>query len=113
MSSVKVSMAAPHEVQTWVENGSAMVFDVREPHEYAAGHIPGAVSNPLSQFDPRKVPHDPSRHIVLNCLSGARCGVAAQLLERAGYTGSLHRLQGGLVAWRQEGGPLENSSLEH
>ncbi len=39
-------------VKRGLSDGSMLVIDVREQHEYAAGHIPGAVSHPLSEFDP-------------------------------------------------------------
>ena len=42
-------------VKRGLDDGSMLIIDVREPHEYAAGHIPGAVSHPLSSFDPRAV----------------------------------------------------------
>ena len=43
---------ARDEVKRGVADGNMVLVDVREAHEYAAGHIPGAVSQPLSSFDP-------------------------------------------------------------
>ena len=43
-------------VKRGLADGSLVLVDVREPHEFAAGHIPGAVSLPLSMFDPRSSP---------------------------------------------------------
>ena len=42
-------------VKQGLDDGSMLIIDVREPHEYEAGHIPGAVSHPLSGFDPQAV----------------------------------------------------------
>ena len=39
-------------VKAGLQDGSIVLVDVREPHEFAAGHIPGSVSMPLSVFDP-------------------------------------------------------------
>ena len=61
-----------------LKSGACVVVDVREPHEYAAGHIPGAVNQPLSRFDPGRLPA--GKPVVLVCKSGAR---SAGALRRA------------------------------
>ena len=43
-------------VRQGLREGSILLVDVREPHEFAAGHIPGSVSHPLSTFDPSTLP---------------------------------------------------------
>ena len=43
-------------VKRGLADGSLVLVDVREPHEFAAGHIPGSVSLPLSMFDPAQLP---------------------------------------------------------
>ena len=53
-----------------VRGGEVTVVDVREPHEYAAGHIPGSVNLPLSRFDPRALPD--GKPVVLICQAGGR-----------------------------------------
>ena len=61
----------------------ALLVDVREPEEYAAGHIPGAVNAPLSKLDEARLPKD--RPLFLYCLRGTRSARAAGLLRRRGY----------------------------
>ncbi|GEO81981.1 rhodanese-like domain-containing protein [Pararhodospirillum oryzae] len=106
MSGFSVRMIDASALKEWVAQDRVHIIDVREPDEYAAVHIPGARLVPLSAFDPTRIPTDPDRPVVLHCHTGARCGVAAHLLERAGYALPVHRLSGGLVAWAHAGGAL-------
>jgi rhodanese-related sulfurtransferase len=49
---------------------SCIVIDVREPHEFRGGHIPGVENHPLSQFDPGRLPQ--GKPVVLICQAGGR-----------------------------------------
>ncbi|CAO3415571.1 rhodanese-like domain-containing protein [Azospirillum endophyticum] len=91
----------------WHAEGEAVIVDVREPQEHAAGHIPGAILNPLSRFDPSRVPTEPGKLLVFHCQGGVRCGPAAERMMAAGYTGTVNRLRGGFAAWVNAGGPVE------
>ena len=91
----------------WQANGEAVIVDVREAHEHAAGHIPGAILNPLSSFDPSRIPADPAKHLVFHCQGGMRCGPAAERMMAAGHTGPINRLRGGFAAWVNAGGAVE------
>ncbi len=93
------------EVRQWLESGEAILVDVREPGEIMRERIPGAVANPLSSFDPGRVPAAAGKKLVVHCRSGARCGMASLRLLQAGYDGTIHRMQGGLMAWKAVGGP--------
>ncbi|MBQ8081368.1 MAG: rhodanese-like domain-containing protein [Clostridia bacterium] len=62
----------------------ALLADVREAEEFAAGHIPGAVNFPLSVLSNTALPQD--RPLFLYCLRGARSRRAAGILKRMGYT---------------------------
>ncbi|MDR6773975.1 rhodanese-like domain-containing protein [Azospirillum sp. BE72] len=97
----------PATVIEWQANGQAVIVDVREAHEHAAGHIPGAILNPLSSFDPSRVPADPAKHLVFHCQGGMRCGPAAERMVAAGHTGTINRLRGGFAAWVNAGGSVE------
>lgn len=80
-----------------------LLVDVREPEEYAAGHLPGAINLPLSRLDPVAVSGLPgTQHVVVYCQSGPRALRAAELMVAREIPG-VKCLKGGLQAW---GSPL-------
>src|SRR5579862_3605504 len=101
----EVDPAAVHEQ---VGNG-AVIVDVREPEEWAAGHIPGAIHVPKSYFESRiegAVP-DRSDHVVLYCASGNRSAWAARTLtEDLGYE-HVESMTGGFTLWKDRGYEVE------
>jgi rhodanese-related sulfurtransferase len=103
----RTSFVDPRTIADWAAEGGATLYDVREPHEFAAGHIPGARLMPLSAFDPAQVRPEPGARLVLHCAAGIRCGRAAEMLRASGYAGDIFRMDGGLKAWFAEGLPVE------
>lgn len=91
----------------WLAANTALVVDVREPHEFQAGHIPGALLVPLSSFDGGKIPVTTDKHLVFHCHMGVRCGPASEKMAALGYNGDIFRLTGGFVAWARAGGAVE------
>lgn len=79
-----------------------LIVDVREPGEYAQGHIPGSKLIPLGSLPGRMGEIPSEREIVLVCRSGARSNSAAKHLLGAGY--KVANLNGGMIGWR---GPVE------
>ena len=94
------------ELAQMLRDGTALVVDVREPEEFADGHVPGAVNLPLSSFDPAAVPHPAGRTVVLNCLGGKRSGMALDQCAVARSAIDTH-LAGGFKAWADAGLPVE------
>ncbi|MFN3267313.1 MAG: rhodanese-like domain-containing protein [Deinococcales bacterium] len=96
-----------HELEAWRSRGARLI-DVREPDEYAAGHIPAALNIPLSSLELRagELLQDPETPLVMICRSGNRSRSACEYLEALGH-GNLANLQGGTATWAQEGRPLE------
>ena len=86
----------------------AVLIDVREPHEFAGGHIRGARNVPSSAVKDGKAPGVAGRVVVFCCASGIRtilnAGKLAALVSGEGYV-----LEGGLSAWRNAGLPVEGS----
>jgi hydroxyacylglutathione hydrolase len=80
----------------------AVVLDVREPEEYAQGHVPGAINLPQAELASRleELPHD--RTLLTMCRSGSRSLRAAQFLEQAGFD-RVASVKGGTEAWRAVG----------
>ncbi|MDY0022114.1 rhodanese-like domain-containing protein [Arenimonas caeni] len=94
------------------------VVDVREPGEFAEGHIPGAVNIPrgVLEFEVDGHPavncvRDPAlghrdQPVILNCRSGARSAMAADALRQLGFAEPLS-LAGGFMGWANAGLPVE------
>jgi rhodanese-related sulfurtransferase len=83
-----------------VRSGDATVIDVRPREEYAAGHIPGAVSIPLDELAERLAELPPDQEIVAYC-RGAYCVFAhdaVRLLDAQGRPA--RRLTDGMLEWR-------------
>ena len=80
----------------------AVAVDVREPDEYAVGHIPGAKLLPLGEVMSRaaEVLPDKDAPWLVYCRTGRRSADAAQKLEAQGYTGL--RDLGGILSWPYE-----------
>ena len=83
----------------------ATALDVREPDEYAAGHLPDAVHVPLGQLAGREHQLPPGRPVVAYCGHGERAATAVSLLERSGHEALLN-LDGGFGAWTAAGYPV-------
>ena len=83
-----------------------LVLDVREPDEYAAGHLPGAVNIPrgLLEFKVSGTPAFERRDlkIVVYCKTGGRAALAACALHEMGYV-SVQSVAGGIDAWVAQG----------
>ncbi|MGH8569688.1 MAG: rhodanese-like domain-containing protein [Gammaproteobacteria bacterium] len=81
---------------------NALILDVREPEEFQRGAIPGAINIPrgLLEFRIGSLPQlqDPSTATLVYCQSGGRSALAAQTLQRMGYT-NVVSLAGGYAAW--------------
>jgi glyoxylase-like metal-dependent hydrolase (beta-lactamase superfamily II)/rhodanese-related sulfurtransferase len=83
----------------------AAIVDVREPEEFAGGHVPGAVNLPQADLATRldEVPRD--RPLFLICQGGFRSLRAAQFLKQCGF-GDVVSVKGGTEAWRTAGGEI-------
>jgi rhodanese-related sulfurtransferase len=92
-------------VKAGLANGSILLVDVREPHEFAAGHIPGSVSMPLSSFDPAAIPDQAGKRTVFSCAAGVRSLRALEFAQSAGLALDSH-YRGGFKDWIMAGEPV-------
>ena len=95
------------EAPEWIDRKQAVVVDVREPHEYARGHVPGAVSVPQAELALRLNDLPRERELLVVCEGGARSARAARFLKRLGFS-HVNNLVGGTSAWRSAGLPTES-----
>lgn len=100
---------SPSALDAMIQAGEALVIDVREPHEFAAGHIPGALNLPLSGFSPSQLPDPGGRKLVLNCAAGGRSARALSACETARASVDGH-LAGGIGAWVAAGLPTTHGA---
>ena len=108
-----VSAASPGEtdvvgLKALVDNGAAVVIDVRSAEEFAGGHVPGARNIPLDQLEARKAELDAQKGaaLYLICEKGGRSASATQTLAAAGFVKPIN-VTGGTAAWRAAGFPIE------
>jgi sulfur-carrier protein adenylyltransferase/sulfurtransferase len=96
----------PTELQQKLAGGADIVLvDVREPYEWNAGHIDGAVHIPMNQVPQRLAEIPKEKEVVMICRSGGRSGhVQQHLLQSQGYT-KVKNLVGGMQRWAREVDP--------
>jgi rhodanese-related sulfurtransferase len=100
------------EVRRRIEAGERFVLiDVREESEYAKGHAVGAIhlSKGVIERDIESKFPDPQTPLVLYCGGGYRSALAADNLQKMGYT-NVVSMEGGWRAWVQAGLPIEHGT---
>jgi rhodanese-related sulfurtransferase len=93
------------EADEMMKDGAA-VIDVREPHEYTAGHVPGAKLIPVNTVYARREELPKKKDLIFVCAVGQRSALAAEMAAAAGFT-RLYNLEGGTDAWIKSGMPAE------
>lgn len=105
-------LTVPQAVQL-MNREKAVVIDVCEPAEYAAGHVVGARNVPLTALGQdskvKGLPTNKSLPLLVVCASGARSTQAVTQLKKLGFERA-EVLSGGLAAWRQANMPIEKSA---
>lgn len=102
--SPKTKDLTPQQVKASLDAHAILLVDVREPAEFAAERIHGALNFPLSTFDPGALPVAGDRLMVLQCGSGKRSATAIDQCCKAGHAIDTH-LAGGIMAWKAAGLP--------
>jgi len=102
---VAIPEMTPTELSRRIAAGVApFILDVREPHEFQIGRIPGSVLIPLGELGKRLGELDSTRETVVHCRSGSRSLKAAKQMRAAGF-GNVANLKGGILAWSDEVDP--------
>jgi rhodanese-related sulfurtransferase len=95
---------------TRLYNDDALVLDVREDKEYAAGHIPKARHIPLGQLAGRLKELDKFKNkpVLVTCRSGQRSARACGMLKKAGFE-TVYNQAGGIIAWERANLPVSKN----
>nr|AUN37362.1 rhodanese-like domain protein [uncultured bacterium] len=99
-----------NQLTRMLNDGQAVVVDIREQREFVDGKVPGAMHIPLSQLKTRLSELDrfKERPVIAYDTKGPRAQSAAATLARAGFK-QLHSLHGGFKAWKDAGMPLDKN----
>ena len=104
----RIQEISPQELQQRLDR--VRIIDVREPAEFAAGHLPGAVNLPRGvlefQIDSKAELADRNCAIVMQCQVGGRSALATVAMQALGYRDVVN-LAGGFAAWKAAGLPIE------
>ena len=94
-----------------INREDAVVIDVREADEYAAGHLPEARNIPLAKLADRAAELEKfkDKPVIVCCASGMRSGKACAELTKLGFA-KLHNLSGGIDAWVGAGYPIKKGT---
>jgi rhodanese-related sulfurtransferase len=104
------SALSPAAAVQLINREKAVVIDVCEPEEFAAGHVKGAKNLPLGQLEERlpSLVKNKAVPVILVCAKGPRAQRAEALAKKLGYD-KAQALAGGLKAWREANLPVEKS----
>jgi rhodanese-related sulfurtransferase len=105
MTSTNLPKLDPSTAKGWLDQGRAVLIDVREADEHARERIEGAKLAPLSRFDPGAIGGDRGKIAVFHCNSGNRTTLEAARLQGAGFA-QAYQLDGGLQGWKRAGLPV-------
>lgn len=96
------------ELAARIALGGAVVFDVRNPDEYEAGHVGPATLVPLPEVPNRVAEFPTEGEVLVVCRSGARSAQAVEFLR--GHGVDAINVAGGTMAWIQAGHPVETGA---
>jgi rhodanese-related sulfurtransferase len=100
----------PSEAVMLINRQKAVLIDVSEPAQYAAGHAVGAKNVPLASLQAStELPMTKALPLVVLCPTGTRATRAVAILRKLGYENS-RALAGGFPAWRDANLPVEKSA---
>ena len=105
----RITEISPTEAAARARSGEAVIVDVREKDEWEQGHIPGAMhlSRGVLELEIEEKVPDPNAVIILHCGGGGRSSLAAESLQKMGYT-NVRSMAGGFKAWKAAGLPTEH-----
>lgn len=102
----RIKEISPEEARAQVQHGEAVLIDVREESDFRDAHAEGAkhLSKGVIELEIEEEVPDPNDVIICYCGGGSRSALAADNLQKMGYT-NVRSMAGGLRAWKEAGLP--------
>ena len=103
-----ITEVSPNETATLAKSGAAVIIDVRDKEEWEEEHIPDAIhlSRGTIEYKIEEEISDPNAAIICHCGAGGRSALAAESLQKMGYT-NVRSMAGGFKAWKAASLPTE------
>lgn len=97
----------PADAIALINRQDAVVLDVRKDDEFSEGHVLNSIHIPVGLLENRiqELEKYKAKPIIVNCRSGNRSNTACNLLRKQGF-GSIYKLNGGILAWKNANLPL-------
>lgn len=96
-------------LKQWIDQGQALIIDVREPAEHRSGKIKGSHNISHSEITKENIPELGDKKLVLHCQSGRRSSIACQTLLSEHPELEIYELEGGISAWTADNLDIEVS----
>ncbi|MCG2824396.1 MAG: hypothetical protein L6364_12050 [Desulfobulbaceae bacterium] len=108
---IETTKISPRELDVLIKTGagSYTLVDVRDPEEFAAGHIPSAINLPLASFASQSGVLDKEKKIIVYCNSGGRSYNAYRKLKKLGYEKNNQAI---FADWKEAGLPVEKTAKQ-
>jgi rhodanese-related sulfurtransferase len=103
----RYKVTSPLGAVTLLNNEQTVVVDVREPDEFAKGHIENAIHISLGRLDERMYELEPHKEtpVIVTCQQGTRAASACAKLTKAGFK-QIYYLKGGMLSWEDQKLPI-------
>lgn len=97
----------PLQATLLINREDAVIVDVREHHEFTAGHLPNSRHIPMGAVEKRlgEIEKHKSKPVIVVCQSGNRSSSTCNALRKGGFE-KVYNLSGGMLAWEQAGLPV-------
>ena len=97
----------PLQATQKINQGKALLLDVRNAQDFAAGHLPEARNIPMNELSKRlgELDKAKTKSVIIVCASGVQSARAASQLKKAGFS-EVFSLNGGIAAWQAQGLPV-------
>lgn len=110
-----ILQVSPKTVQKMLDDGEAVLVDVRENDEYKKAHIAQARLLPLSMIslDAAHLPAHKDKKLIVHCRSGKRSMMACEKLQAEAPKQDFYNMEGGIMAWEAQGLDVRSNQTDY